>query len=265
MTHDAGESIDEFTLHAALDGELDAIAMMRVEQALAANPPLAARYEALRALRVAMRDCSAGQPAPDALRQRIESMAKEASPPPIAKATRDPRRWRLSLAAALMLGFAGGGGVMRFVMREKPESTRLAMLMVDDHRRALLARESIDVASSDRHTVKPWFDARLAISPPVVDLASRGIDLVGGRADVVAGTAAPTLVYRQREHLISVTALPLPRFDAKPDNLSTGGYEARAWSDGGFVFWAVSDLPRADLEAFVLAFRLGASANENAR
>ena len=178
---------------------------------------------------------------------------------------RETRRWRLSLVAALLLGLAGGGSVMQFVMREKSEPTRLAMLMVDDHRRALLAREPIDVASSDRHTVKPWFDARLAISPPVVDLAAQGIELVGGRADVVEGIVAPTLVYRQREHLISVTALPSPRFTATPAALSTSGYEALSWSDRVFVYWAVSDLPRADLDAFALVFQRGATANENAR
>ena len=266
MTNDAGEHIDEFTLHAALDGELDAIATMRVEQALAANPALAARYEALRALRAAMRQFAATDRAPDALRQRMEAMAGDDArhAPPMAL-PRETRRWRLSLVAALLLGLAGGGSVMQFVMREKSEPTRLAMLMVDDHRRALLAREPIDVASSDRHTVKPWFDARLAISPPVVDLAAQGIELVGGRADVVEGIVAPTLVYRQREHLISVTALPSPRFTATPAALSTSGYEALSWSDRVFVYWAVSDLPRADLDAFALAFQRGATTSENAR
>ena len=94
-------------------------------------------------------------------------------------------------------------------------SDRVALLLVDDHRRALLAREAIDIASSDRHTVKPWFDARLAVSPPVVDLAAQGFALVGGRADVVEGLPAPTLVYRLREHLISLTALPAERFRAR--------------------------------------------------
>ena len=132
------------------------------------------------------------------------------------------------------------------------------MLLVDDHRRALLAHEPIDVASSDRHTVKPWFDAHLALSPPVVDLSASGYVLVGGRVDVVNGAPSPTLVYRLREHLISVTALPPTRFSNGEGEFSAiDGYETMSWSGGGFVYWVVSDIPRLDLQAFITVFRAG--------
>ena len=186
-------------------------------------------------------------------------MASEAPAPP-ANANRKSS-W-LSLAAAIAFAFVCGAVAMDVIggFLQKPPD-RIAMLMVDDHRRALLAHEPIDVASSDRHTVKPWFDARLALSPPVVDLAAHGFTLVGGRADVVDGAPVPTIVYRLREHLVSITALPSTRFHAGADIGVVNGYETRTWSDGGFVYWAVSDLPRSNLDTLIADFRAGALAN----
>ena len=269
MSDPTREELTDLTMHAALDGELDAMGMMEFERSLAGNADLAARYEKLVALRAAIRANAGDQRAPDALRARIAAMASGERTGTLVMpvpALRFARRPRLALAAALAMAFVGGGLVTTLIRDAVPgRSDRVALLLVDDHRRALLAREAIDIASSDRHTVKPWFDARLAVSPPVVDLAAQGFALVGGRADVVEGLPAPTLVYRLREHLISLTALPAERFRARAPQAAVNGYETIAWVDGAFAYWAVSDLPRADLESFVAAFRAGARVNEGGR
>jgi anti-sigma factor RsiW len=259
--------IDDALLQAALDGELDARGMLDVERARAADPALARRYDQLSALRDALRARAADHRASADLHARIAAMTAgdvaDRAPASIVVA----RRPRLALAASLVAGLALGATTTALVSRNfnaPPAGERVAMLLVDDHRRALLAREPIDVESSDRHTIKPWFDARLALSPPVVDLAASGVTLVGGRADVVSGAPAPTLVYRLREHLISVTALPAARF-APAAATPIDGYQIIAWSDGVFAYWAVSDLPRPDLEAFVAAFKAGATTNESGR
>jgi anti-sigma factor RsiW len=80
--------------------------------------------------------------------------------------------------------------------------------IVDAHLRALMASQPIDVASSDQHTVKPWFNGRIPQAPRVVDLAKEEFPLVGGRIDVIAENPVPSLVYAHRKHLISLTAVP---------------------------------------------------------
>ena len=88
-----------------------------------------------------------------------------------------------------------------------PAANEIAAI-VADHQRALLAAPPFDIASSDRHTVKPWFDSKLALSPQVVDLAGAGFPLAGGRVEIVDGKPVPVLVYQRRAHIISVVAIP---------------------------------------------------------
>jgi anti-sigma factor RsiW len=119
-----------------------------------------------------------------------------------------------------------------------------------------MATQAVDVASSDRHTVKPWFNGKLPQSPRVVDLAAQGFPLVGGRIDVIGLTPVATLVYRARLHVISLTALPQRRRAGLPDH-PIDGYNLVEWTDGQLAYWAVSDLAAPELENFAKAFRAG--------
>ena len=110
--------------------------------------------------------------------------------------------------------------------------------------------------SSDRHTVKPWFNGRIAESPRVVDLASQGFPLVGGRLDVVERKPVPTLVYRRNKHVISLTALPAPsRANSPAVRRTTDGYNMLRWTEDGVAYVAISDVGAADLESFATLFR----------
>ena len=117
--------------------------------------------------------------------------------------------------------------------------------VIGGHQRSLLASNTVDVVSSDRHTVRPWFDAKLGISPPATNLADKGFPLVGGRVDVVDGKTVPTLVYGHEKHLISVVAIPeisKKATERSPTVSIASGYNVIRWSHGGFQYWAISDL-----------------------
>ncbi len=118
--------------------------------------------------------------------------------------------------------------------------------VVAAHIRALQPGHLVDVVSSDRHTVKPWFDGRLDYAPPVRDFAGAGYRLVGGRLDYVAGRPVAALVYGRDKHLIDVFVWP----GGQPGSSGTvQGYNVIAWSQGGMNFRAVSDLNTRELGA----------------
>jgi anti-sigma factor RsiW len=117
-----------------------------------------------------------------------------------------------------------------------------------------MAPQPIDVSSSDRHTVKPWFNGRVPQAPRVVDLTNEGFPLVGGRIDVIDRMPVPTLVYRHRQHLISLVAIPAAAANM-PERQTIAGYNVIEWSDNGVRYWAVSDLSAADLDSFAKTFR----------
>jgi anti-sigma factor RsiW len=157
------------------------------------------------------------------------------------------------LAAAVLLAALVASGATWLVVRGNAPNVT-PNLVVASHMRALLAPQPFDVASSDRHTVKPWFNGRIPQSPTVVDLTADGFPLAGGRIDVIGRMPVPTLVYRHDKHLISLTAMR----DTAPANPTIDGYNVVSWRDGAIVYWAVSDIARADLEAFAKAFQSAA-------
>ena len=114
--------------------------------------------------------------------------------------------------------------------------------------RVAMSEHGVDVASSDRHTVKPWFAGRIDFSPEVKDLAADGFPLLGGRLDFVGGRRVGAVVYKRRLHTINVFMWPSAGpGDAAPRLVARNGYNLLAWSRGGVDYWAVSDLGAGDL------------------
>jgi anti-sigma factor RsiW len=186
---------DPFLLvHAYCDGELDPANALALERRMADDPRLAAERDRIVALKRAMARLRPAA-APPGLRPRIERAVGMRRP--AARPT-----WS-ALAASVALAVVISAGATWSVLA--PGSGLVADEIVGSHIRSLMAAQPFDVASSDRHTVKPWFNGRIAQSPRVVDLAAAGFPLVGGRIDVIARTPVPSLVYGYQKHLISVT------------------------------------------------------------
>jgi anti-sigma factor RsiW len=134
-----------------------------------------------------------------------------------------------------------------------PSGQGVESQLIDAQARSLEAAHLVDVATSDRHTVKPWFNGKVDFAPPVVDLAAQGYPLVGGRLDRIAGHRAAALVFRRRAHVINLFIWPGDASSA-PLVEHQQGYTLVRWGRGGLVFWAVSDVDSPDLGQFQKAF-----------
>ena len=163
----------------------------------------------------------------------------------------------MGLAASFgVLGLALGAGITTLrAPAVGPEATQIAL--VNDFTRAALSSQPFDVASSDRHTVKPWLTGRTTVSADIIDLAPQGFALAGGRVTVLDRMPAPTLVYRHKEHLIALTELPLDAARAAGNGQveTIDGFHVVRWSGPSLTYLAVSDSDAATLAEFVAAFR----------
>jgi anti-sigma factor RsiW len=237
-------------VHAYVDGELDPANARAIERRIANDSVLAAERDRVEALQRALRSKFPLTPPPAALRERIERAVG---------LRRMPSRptW-LALAASVAVAVIVGSSSTFLTVALKGDMT--ADAIVSDHIWALMAPQPADVASSDRHTVKPWFNGRIPESPRVVDLAKNDFPLIGGRIDVVERNPVPTLVYHHRKHLISLTAIPAPgRPDAAPIARTIEGYNIVEWTEDGVTYWAVSDVAAPELAHFADLFRSTAS------
>jgi len=141
--------------------------------------------------------------------------------------------------------------------RQTWHDRQLVPHMVALHVRAMQdsGQELIAVASSDRHTVRPWFQGRLDYSPPVFDLASDGFVLLGGRVDKLRGKPVAALVYRRDRHLIDLYVQPGDGDKRAAESMSERGFNLVQWSDGAMRYVAVSDVEPRDLEYFAALWR----------
>jgi anti-sigma factor RsiW len=211
------------SLHAYLDGELDAAKSRDLEAEMAADPALRASCERLRELSAAIREKADYYPAP-------------------ARRTRMPKpSFGLAVAFALIAAIAFGlGGVFTTLLPRSSEDEAL----VASHVRAALGAHLIDVASSDQHTVKPWLSERLPYSPPVADLSLEGFELLGARLDYVGGQRVAVLVYKRRQHVVDVFISPGGTSGA----ISTrDGFNVQHFARDGMRYSIVSDLNRNEL------------------
>ena len=129
--------------------------------------------------------------------------------------------------------------------------------VLSSHLRSLMPGHLTDVASTNQHNVKPWFNGRVDFSPSVPNLDSAGFPLLGGRLDYVDNRPVAALVYGRREHKISVYSWPAANAASgatSPVSTDVRGYHLMTWNAGGLTYWAVSDVNRDELRDFVRAF-----------
>ena len=247
----------EVLIHALIDGELDAGHAREVEAHAATCRDCADKLETFRAMQAAMAAADLKERAPAHLRGRIE---KALASPPAGAPTRfgawlarghSSRRTFLggfalgtaasaALATGVVIAVLGGG-----------EDRRIAGEIVSAHLRSLQGSHLTDVETSDQHTVKPWFNGKLDVAPPVVDLTAQGFTLIGGRLDYVDGEAVAAIVYKRRKHLINLFVGP--RLDAAAHGAKITmlqGFNVYHWTQNGLGFWAVSDINADELAEF---------------
>jgi anti-sigma factor RsiW len=239
-------------VHAYLDGELDPTNALAVENRMATDPVLAAECERIQALQQLIRDRLPREAAPPGLRLRVQNAVGIRRP--VSRWTHTQFSWRSLAASIAITAVVAGSSTSMLLGPPRSETVRDGVL--DGHIRSLMASMPIDVASSDRHTVKPWFNGRIPQAPRVVDLAKQDFPLVGGRIDVVGEVPVPTLVYGHAKHIISLTAVPASGSpDSAPVLSGSSGYNMYRWVDDGVAYWAVSDVAAGDLDKFARLFR----------
>ncbi|MBX9651564.1 MAG: anti-sigma factor [Xanthobacteraceae bacterium] len=245
----------ELLLQALIDGELDAGHARDVENHVAGCAHCTAMLRDYRQMSQAIAQAGAQYKAPLELRKRIEN----ALPQPRAVPNR----------RAVLRGFAMGSavsalaatGLVAIVLRHD-DMERIQSEVVSAHLRSLQAGHLTDVISTDQHTVKPWFNGRLDVSPPVIDLTAQGFTLIGGRLDYVDARAIGAVVYRRRQHVINLFVSQTASTERRAAKIETiQGFNIRHWSDRGLNYWAVSDLATDELadfgEKFESAMRSG--------
>ncbi len=160
--------------------------------------------------------------------------------------------WRWAAVLSSLGLVAATAWILVSVLVRPPAEDRLAAEIISAHIRSLMADHLTDVASSDQHTVKPWFNGRLDYSLAVKDLAPSGFPLVGGRLDYVNGRAVATLIYQRRKHFINLFTWPERKAsDTRPRQITQQGYHLFRWTRAGMSCWTISDLDKSELEQFV--------------
>jgi anti-sigma factor RsiW len=237
-------------INAYVDGELELTAALDLEAHLESCAQCRELREQVGGLSRRLREGLTRHVAPAELRERLTLGA--ASPPaPPAPSTGWQRRQAFALAASVMLAVFASGGTTYWLMRP-PASELVAEEVVASHIRSLMPGHLIDVASSDQHTVKPWFDGRVDLAPIVVDFNEQGFPLVGGRLDYIGRQPVAAVVYKRRKHFINVFACPSVGSSAELGAArawTIRGYNLLSWGAGDINYWMVSDAAASDLEA----------------
>ena len=238
-------------VHALADGELDAGHARDVEMHVASCRRCASEFASAREMKRALSATNLRFAAPASLRARVEG----AIPKPRPVASRRTLLKGFALGSAVSALAASGIGVV--VLREAHEG-RVMGDAISAHLRSLQGEHLTDVLSSDQHTVKPWFNGKLDLAPPVPDLTAQGFTLIGGRLDFLDGKPVAALVYRRRAHVINVfVGQALGAAPAAPELQVMQGFNLLRWDEGGLSALAVSDLNRDELEEFATKFRAG--------
>ena len=238
--------------HAFIDQELDSAHELRFAEHLASCPSCAKQILALQAARTEVQSHATRHEVPTALFNSISVLIS----PDHDTHSAPSQKW-----LPLKWGATGAGlalaACLACVMIVSPNSSdQRGQQLIASHIRSLQENHLTDVISTDQHTVKPWFNGRSDISPPVIDLVAAGFPLIGGRLDYVDHHTTAVIVYRFKTHIINLFVWPSdPTAARSPSPSVQQGYNLLNWQDGDLQFWAVSDVNRVKLEEFVKLYR----------
>jgi anti-sigma factor (TIGR02949 family) len=242
-------------LDAYIDHELDTATSAEMAQHVVACAECSALRSQRLAVQSALRATLVREPAPASLRAAVlrDIRRADARRPPRAEGSW-ARAWQMLLlgASTAVAGAVGGwwfaqpqglDGIPEYVV-----TRHVASLSPEGPR--------IDVASSDRHSVKPWFQGRVDFAPVVRDLSAQGFELVGGRLDRIGDRPAAAVVYRLRGHAINVFSWRVKGHAVEAERSFTlRGFNVETWNEADMDFAAVSDAESAELKRFAAAYR----------
>lgn len=240
-------------LHPYSDGELDLVRHVEIEKHLAECAECAEKEKHLGALRATVSSPSLYHRASAALRTRIQLVT-----PPVTRGRRVSKQFAATAAGVLLLVGASATIGMLLSKTRTSADDRVVEQVVAGHVRSLQVEHATDVASSDRHTVKPWFRGKLDFSPHVPDLSPQGFSLSGGRLDYLADRPVAALVYYRQLHPINVFIWPSANANDEERvgrKISRQGFQIRYWQRYGMTYWAISDLNDHEIDDFVRLFR----------
>jgi anti-sigma factor RsiW len=248
----------ELLLHGLADGELDAANALALENHLQSCEGCAAAYSNVLRQKELIKGDGVRFRAPEPLRARVlaaiaiakgdtGAVPSKALPPRPSAAVPGRRRYGFGQAGAVLSAMALAASLVLFVSSSN-SPPGIGQELAAAHVRSLLVSHLTDVASSDQHTVKPWFLGKLDFAPPVINLEQKGFPLIGGRLDYAGGRVVPALVYRRNSHAINLFVWPAGKPGPASENV--GGYHIVSWTQGGFTYAAVSDLNLEELRAF---------------
>ncbi len=231
------------------DGELDLTTSLKLEEHLAGCPSCQEKLAGEQELTALIRAETPRFEAPPFLKARIRAALREER----SQAERTPW-WREFSLAWTLSGLAATAVVLMIVavgFFGTRDNSRLAQEAVADHVRSLQVNHLLDVASTDQHTVKPWFAGKLDYSPQVVDLGPSGYPLIGGRLDVLGGRNVAALIYQRRKHYINLFIWPSDSEALRGSIYNQNGYHVLGWTKSGMNYLAVSELGEKELREFV--------------
>lgn len=238
-----------------LDGELDASQKAEVEKHLGECQSCAFIHTRLNGLGTDLRTLAPRYDAPARLREQVlRSLRQTAKPRRTWHGFPAWPRWAAgawAMAATALLTVSIGWNVM--LLRSGNAGGEVAQEIVASHVRSLIGDHLLDVPSTDRHNVKPWFNGKLDYSPDVKDFAASGFTLIGGRVDYFDHRPIAALVYKRRQHVINLFVWPSNSAPAVPAAVS--GFNLDAWSSAGMNYCAISDLNQAELRQFADLYR----------
>jgi anti-sigma factor RsiW len=233
----------ETLLHALIDGELDAGHARQIEAHTAECQRCTAQLTSYRKLRQALQGADLRYTASAVLRRNIDRSFP-------SEALTNRRTFLKGLGVGGLVSAAAAASVALVTFNRETDEI-IVTEAVSAHLRSLQAEHLVDVLSTDQHTVKPWFNGRLDVAPPVIDLTAQGFTLIGGRLDYINGRTVAAIVYRRRVHIINLfvaqsmgSALQSPRLE------SVQGFNVRRWTSQGLNLLAVSDINSDELEEF---------------
>src|SRR6202049_1730839 len=159
--------------------------------------------------------------------------------------------WRILAIPALAVVILSVG-VNFYAGRETARRQRVYSELADLHVSALASATPVDVISTDRHTVKPWFEGKIPFSFNLPELQGSPFTLLGGRVTYLGQTPGAHLIYQMRKHEVSAFI-----FQDRTDetaSLPSGpvhalSFNAESWTQNGLRYFVFGDVSPDDIHA----------------